>query len=514
MFHVSTGRKVLSLLFAIFLVLPFGVASAQGAFNAEDVDWNAADIDFDHYVGPLLVERGVFPELVDEGYIAWEDLFGSPAGELIIPFDAERSNFVRFVERLPETESIPYPGLRNLRSEELAYVKRWIEDGARGPEGKVPYSDSQNLLFACIQGENAVAVIDADRRQVIRWVSMDDHGLESTPHGPHHIVFESDGSAMYVSMVSGGIIAKLSMDLSMDPSSPEFLLGHTPVGEFATPGMMAIDANSNRLYVGRSTLSTETTADFGVIDRETMTIEKIATPFNVPHALSITPDGRYVLTAALTGNRVAVYDAETEDLAITPLEGPARELIHFSVLAPHGEAAPQAPRSYTATLTDRANDEVLFFSLTPEGKIALEGTVPAGDGPYHGHLALDGTTVMVPNQFGNTVTLIDAPSRSVAVTVQNPEEDNPISGPHTPAPGPGGETFFVTSTNLDGAWTPSWLFTTEDGTKMEPEDAGNVAVFSMDGELQKVIQLGAYPAGLEHFHGKQGEMDHEMNNDQ
>lgn len=338
---------------------------------------------------------------------------------------------------------------------------------------------------------------------------MDDLGLASAPHGPHHIVFEEDGSAMYVSMVSGGIIAKLSMDLSLDPSSSEFLLGHTPAGEFVTPGMMAMDPASNRLFVGRSTLSTETTADMGIIDRETMDVEKIATPFNVPHALSITPDGRYVLTAALTGSRVAVYNTETEDLSITPLEGPARELIHFSVLAPHGGPVPEAPQTYSATLTDRANDEVLFFTLSPEGEITPDGAVPAGDGPYHGHLALDGTTVMVPNRFGNTVTLIDADSREVVVTVENPE-DHPISGPHTPAPGPAGETFFVTSSNPDGAWTPTHLFTGEDGTRMEAKDAGNVSVFSMDGELRKIIQLGANPSGLEHFHGTHENMDQEM----
>ena len=191
---------------------------------------------FTAHVQPLLAERDVFGFGSAEAY-AWDALFESEAGATIVPFDAERSDLVRFVEDLDASTAIPYPNLRTLRPDELAFLKRWIEAGARDDDGTVPYADAEHVLFACVQGENLVALIDAARRRVIRRVYLDDHGLGSVPYGPHHIVFEDDESAWYVSLISAGVVAKLSTDLSLDPSDPAYLLAASASGGFARLAM-------------------------------------------------------------------------------------------------------------------------------------------------------------------------------------------------------------------------------------------------------------------------------------
>ena len=488
---------------------------------------DGARVDFTQTVRPILESRDALG-MSDYSYDAV--MAAGPSG-FIVPFDADGSLMLRFVEDLPAGAAIPFPTLRQLAPNELAVVERWIEEGARPtPDGMPGYGDARDLLMVGVQGENHVAILDADSHRLIRRVYLDDHGIDSRPYGPHHFTFEPDGSAWYTSLVSAGVVVKLRLDLMMDPSDPEYVLGRSPDDAFVTPGMLALDTSSDRLFVGRSTLSDPLASGFGILDRGSMAYEVVATPFNVPHAMTVTPDGRYALTAELTGDadrsRIAVYDSQTEDLTLLDVpvgEGGAREFIHFSILGAHhmggmdhsamGHSGATYP--FTATLTSRATNEVLFFELADDGTLTMTDTRPAGEGPYHAHASHDGSALIIPDQRGNTVTILDAETREETVVVRNAQANGPLSQPHSPAPGFAGETFFVTNSNLQGAWTPPFLFQT-DGAAGEASDFGNVAVYDMDGTLLEVIQLGHYPSGVEpvrvmamdHDGMDHGQMDH------
>lgn len=513
------------LLFALALVLAGCTASGPtapgpAAPGAPLDDYDAVtSLDYDEVVRPLLAARGVLGSTDPADYDHMDVLMAGPSG-FVVPFDAEGSLMLRLVRDLPATAEIPFPALRDLEPDELRFLGRWIEDGARASDGTVPFADAHHVLFAGVQAENHVALVDAETLRLIRRIDFDDHGIPSTPYGPHHFAFEPDGSAAYVSLVSAGVVAKVSLDLSMDPSDPAFLLGQTDAG-FATPGMLALDPSTDRLFVGRSTLSDPLASGFGVLDRETMAMETVATPFNVPHAMAATPDGRYAITAELTGtqaqSRALVYDAETGDATIVPIpaDGAPREFIHFSILGAHhmgmmggmdhsgmdgasgsdhgGTAEGTAGYPYTVTLTSRSTDEVLFFELSESGELTFTDAHPAGDGPYHAHANHDGSSILIPDQRGDAVAILDAETREIVRSV----EAAPLSQPHSPAPAFDGSRFFVTSSNLDGAWTPDFLFLDADGTPQEAGAFGNLAAFSPEGELLGVVQLGTYPSGLE-----------------
>ncbi len=544
-------------LFSVCLVATFALASLSACdaadasppgpspgFDPSTVDYDAlARLDYETEVRPLLAARNVLaPTATDAAgdpadYALDALMMAGPSG-FVIPFDAAGSLITRFVADLPDSATIPFPNLRRLEPDERRFVSRWIEAGARAtPGGAVPFSDAQHLLFVCVQGENYVDVLDEHSMRTIRRVRFNDLGFPSAPYGPHHVAFEPGGGAWYVTLISGsgtsgGAILKLSTDLSMDPSTPAYVLGSART---TTPGMIALDASSDRMYVGRSTLSASTTSGFLVLDRTTMAMTEVATPFNVPHAMAVTPDGKFVLTASLTGGQVAVYNPVTEDLAIQSVPGGPHELIHFAVLgahhggraaaAPgtmagmdhsgmdhgtmdHGTAAPAsaatAMHGYEATLTSKSTNTILFFNLSLTGDLALTATAPAGNGPYHAHVGHDGRTMLIPDQRGDTVTILDAVTHETTRTVAASAPDGPLSQPHSPAPGHDGTRFFVTSSNLNGKWAPvyDWLGPADAAGVRAPLPAarfGNVTAFSMDGTVLETIQLGAYPSGMEPF---------------
>ena len=500
---------------------------ASGSFDPGTIDYDTVQsLDYGDQVQPLLAARNVFaPSATNEpgapADYEWGDVFGSAWGETIVPFDAEGSLFVRFIEHLADSVAIPYPNLRSLQDDEVRYLKRWIEDGARNDDGDVPYADSEHLLYAAVQGANYVAVIDAERRQVIRNIYFDDLGLPSAPNGPHYMVFEPDRSAVYVSLINANKVVKISGSLTMDPADPAYLLATS--SDFTTPGMMVLDHEKGRLYVGRSTASSQNTFGIGVFDAATME-EQPESPFalpgfDIPHAIALTPDGRFLLTAPLRGSLETAaalsVDAATGDLVDQVSVGEAAELVHFSIL-PDGTTA-----TLTANPADGSPAKVLFFDVSTDGMLTLTGSVATGGTrAWHAHLDSDGVTVLVPNHTSNSVSLIDVPSKTLRRVVEDPPEGGPIAMPYAPGPTHAG-AFFVSNSNLGTnempTWTPPYPFLGEDGQPLPNTAFGNVTALDPEtGAVLKVILLGRYPTGLEHWHEgghmhggmSPGEMDH------
>src|SRR6056297_3633363 len=112
-------RTVFLTAFAFFT---FAAATAQPVDDYDQID----ELSYSEHIEPLLAARDAFGFGDDEAY-AWDALFASEAEATIIPFDAEGSYAVRFVEDLPAAAEIPYPNLRTLEADELQALKRWIE---------------------------------------------------------------------------------------------------------------------------------------------------------------------------------------------------------------------------------------------------------------------------------------------------------------------------------------------------------------------------------------------------
>ena len=159
------------------------------------------DIRFSEHVLPLL-QRKVAPLLADETGLrldSWESLIaGSDFGEVLIAFDAENSLLVELATRLDP----PHPsqqGAEALTQDEIDFLIRWIDEGARNDAGQAPYEDAQDLLYVCNQDAAAISVIDMAANVVIRTVKLADFGFDGVPK-PHHVGVEPDGAFWYVSV--------------------------------------------------------------------------------------------------------------------------------------------------------------------------------------------------------------------------------------------------------------------------------------------------------------------------
>lgn len=484
-------------------------------FNPDTLDFDAiASLDYGDYVQPLLAFRdalgdsAVDPTTTPSSRLsayAWSALFeGDTAwGETVIPFDGTESLMIKLIEALPDGVEIPYPNLRTLEDDEVRYLKRWIEAGARSDQGTVPFADAQALVYVCNQLANRVAVLDADRRQVIRYVYFDALG-EGTDAKPHHTAVEPDGSAWYVSLITGtdgGSILKLNTDLDLDPADPAYLLAREtpPDGEptFQKPGMLWLDASSQYLFAGRS-FSATGSQNVARLDRRTMALEEFALPqTDHPHAIATSQDGQYLLSASLanTPPTMTVLDAETGDFVDQEaVEGENLAFVHYGI----------SPDGFTAVLTSQTSAELFFLTLdAATGTLDIDERTTVGMQPWHPVYAPDGSRVYVPNRASHTVSVVDASTKGVIDTYANPSGGEVLfSEPHGSGITADGRYLFIANRNTQQipdapVRQPPYPFQDGEGNAIPATHYGFVDVIdTQSGEVVASIPMGQWASGM------------------
>ena len=172
---------------------------------------------------------------------SWQALIaGSDHGEAVIPFDAARSLLVELTTKLVGGPHPTEVRGERLTEAEVALLSDWIDEGAPSDTGEIPFADAQQLLYAANQSVAIVSVIDMETNQVIRTVDLQEHGLPPNA-SPHHIAVEPDGSHWYVSAIAADQILKFDRENELVERTA-----------FIRPGLMALDATGENLYVGRS----------------------------------------------------------------------------------------------------------------------------------------------------------------------------------------------------------------------------------------------------------------------
>ena len=181
-------------------------------------------------------------------------------------------------------------------------------------------SDTTPRLYVANQNSALVSVIDMTSNTVVETVDLQALGFRATAK-PHHVVVEPDGSAWYLSLIAENRVLKFDSDNQ--------LVGQI---EFERPGMMALDPSSDRLYVGRSMAAVNPPQRIGVVDRATMELDEVDVFFPRPHAIAVSPSGRFVYSASLALNQLGAYDTETDAIELKTLDGATHGLLEQSRL--------------------------------------------------------------------------------------------------------------------------------------------------------------------------------------
>lgn len=412
---------------------------------------------------------------------SWDNLIqGSDYGEALIPFDSDNSLMVKMVTIL---EGGPHPAevdSDTLTAARVRLLQRWIDLGARfdGPidavnQGVIPFSNSPRLLFVPNQEDALISVIDIDAQLVIRTIDLQNGpGFGFSPNArPHDVEAEPDLSAIYASLVGDNAVVKISID--NQELTGEFM---SQAG-FETPGMLGLNPQTDQLYVGRSLSAVSPPRSIGEIVRSNMDIREIELLFQRPHALAVEPSGDFAYTASLNENRIlSVPSDSTSDVTFTLLQAPFNAFIHFAI-------SPDGTRM--AASGQESNQVMLLDTSAPPG-IKRIGAIEVGNQPWHPVWTPDDMYVYVGNLADNSVSVIDANSFIVTQTITG----DGLAQPHGSAVSPEGDYVFISNRNTSGAYTPRYNFGTNQNT-------GTVVVINTaTNEIEKVLEVGRYPAGL------------------
>lgn len=328
-------------------------------------------------------------------------------------------------------------------------------------------AEDVDYLYVASQSGPAVTVIDTSTLEVVATIDLVDLGYSPTAK-PHHTAVEPDGSHWYVSLISDGRVLKFDRQNQ--------LVGET---DFETPGMLSIDPDSDRLYVGRSMAAVNPPQRIGMIERSTMALDEVDVFFPRPHAIVAAGNG-LVYSASLAENRMAALEPAEEGLELIDVPGHhgmdmAHTLVQFA-LSLDGK---------TLVVGGEMTGQVLVFDRADPLAPELVETLEVGAKPWHPTFSADGSKLYFPLNLGNGVAVIDTGRWEVVETIEHPA----LVEPHGSALSPDGRVLFVAGRNTDGSYDAgNW----HDGSPMGTV----VAIDTSTHEVIKVLHVPPYAAGI------------------
>lgn len=356
---------------------------------------------------------------------SWEHVVaGSTLSTAVIPYDPNYSLLFGLATRLVGGPHPREVGGDALTADEAGVLRQWIEDGARGPDGTVPYDDADQLLYVANQGVAMASVIDMETNRLIRTVDLQALGFPPNAM-PHHVAVEPDGSYWYLSLIASNVVLKFDRHNA--------LVGRLDIER---PGLVVLDPSSDRLFVARSMVAVSPPTSIGVVNRTTMTATEVGTFVPRPHALAVAPDGQSVFTGSLAVNQLVVIDPVEEVLEMTDLGGDRpHTFIGFAV----------SPDGRWLVGTTELTSKVFVFDLARLPDLTPVDTIDVNPAPWHPVFTPDGRWVYVGNNWGNSVTVIDMTDREVETVI----EGNGIAQPHGSAVSPDGRYAYISNRNLE-----------------------------------------------------------------
>ncbi len=307
------------------------------------------------------------------------------------------------------------------------------------------------------QADASATVLDARDGSVVARLDFEALGYGANSR-PHDVVADPDGSHWYVSLIGAGRVLRIdAYHRVIDEST------------FEAAGMLALDPESDWLYVGRSMAAVNPPQWIGMIRRSSMALSQVDVFFPRPHALAVAPGGEQVFSASLAENRMAVMPPGSEDVELVDIDGPLHTIVQFAA----------SPDGRWLVGGGQMSAELLVWDISG-GRPELTTTVEVGGQPWHPTFTADGSEVWIPNLTENSVTVVETGTWSVAETVTHPA----LLEPHGSALSSDGRTMFVTARNSAGSYG-----TGAPGTV--------VAVDIESRSVRWVAEVGAYAAGVD-----------------
>lgn len=335
--------------------------------------------------------------------------------------------------------------------------------------GAAPTGESAKL-YVVNQGGATISVIDQYRLAVDTVLDLRALGFSANAK-PHHVAVEQDGSHWYVSLIGDGRVLKFDRANRLVAQI-----------RMETPGLLTLDPVHDSLYVGRSMTAVNPPRSLGVIARRSFTlVEEQEIVISRPHALAVTPDGRWVHTASLAENRLASVEVATGRVVLSTIPGAPRSLVQFA-LSPDGQRM---------AVGGELSNTVLIFDLTraPPLQPMVEHTLEGK--PWEPRFASDGRTLYVTLLSRNALAEID-----VATGVARRVIEGRMAQPYSMLVRADGRYAFVVSQNT-GALKAGQSGHEMHGMEGHAATDGWLSIIDLrSGAVVSTLMLGNGPTGL------------------
>lgn len=301
-------------------------------------------------------------------FSTWDRMFeGGRNGNSVIPFSTTYSYLLYFVNTDSARGPVVLPTMPldgpPLSNQEYQVLYDWIASGAPDKNGKIMFADNpdRKKAYICMQGCDQVAVVDAGRKVIMRYIAVGDNPNQI--EAPHLVRVSPDGKYWYVVFYSGEVIQKFR-------TSDDSYVGSVNIGS-GDWNTIIISTDSKKGFVN-ATIAGKTT----VVNLETMSVETSISP-EFPHGGFITPDGRWLYLTSQSGNFINKVDLNDPFYNFDP------------VLLQPGEFKSTAPRydAHEMMLTADASHyyvscqgsaEVRVFKLSNDSLVRV---IPVGNKP-------------------------------------------------------------------------------------------------------------------------------------
>ena len=305
---------------------------------------------------------------------AWSHLFdGGNNGSVIVPFSSANSPLLYFINTHEELGPVAVPTMPlnapPLTQEEYLLIKNWVDKGAPDKDGIIPFSSNaatRQKIYATMQGCDQIAVIDAEKKVVMRYIPV---GATSLTESPHAIRVDENGNYAYVSFTAGEYIQKIDTKTDTVVASLRVGTGSWNILHVSDDGTKIMLTNFNAIS-GQPTLV--------IIDAINMTIiDQLFIPSNEmsnPHGVASLPGFDVFFITRQIGNIVYKIKLSTGSIKAVSIDKNAPSTIPSH--DPHEIL--MTPDYSKYFLTCQGSDEVRIMDVTADTllKVINVGKVP------------------------------------------------------------------------------------------------------------------------------------------
>jgi DNA-binding beta-propeller fold protein YncE len=153
---------------------------------------------------------------------------GGNNGAVVVPYSVDYSSLLYFINHDSSLGPVAEPKMplnsTPLTTEEYMTIRNWVANGAPDKDGNIPFAsspDTRQKIYAIHQGCDMMAVIDAEKHVVMRYIPIGEYALPESPTYVH--VSPNDGRYAYVSFWYNSKVRKI--DTYTDQVVSSFDLG-------------------------------------------------------------------------------------------------------------------------------------------------------------------------------------------------------------------------------------------------------------------------------------------------